>query len=242
MTVHSSFKTKTSPRGDEPQTKTPAILFDLDGTLMDSNYEHVAAWRLALRRADIEAPNAFLHGCIGMRGDLLIKAVFREVGRTTDNKTVSMLEKLHKTYFEKTLTSVKPLPGATALLKTLTRHSVPWSIATGGDKTTVRKMSRPLGIPKTAPVVTADDVDHAKPEPDVFLVAAQRLGVALSDCIVVGDSVWDLLAARGAKALGVGLLCGGSAVAELAQAGAYRVYKHPADLLDHLAEIGIDAR
>lgn len=242
MTAHSSFKRKTSPRGDESQTKTPAILFDLDGTLMDSNYQHVAAWRLALRRAHIEVSNAFLHGCIGMRGDLLIKAVYREIGRTPDNKTVPKLEKLHKAYFEKTLTSVKPLPGAAALLKTLTRQSVPWSIATGGDKTTVMKMSRPLSIPMAAPVVTADDVEQAKPEPDVFLVAAQRLGVGLSDCIVVGDSVWDLLAARRAKALGVGLLCGGSGGAEVAQAGAYRVYKHPADLLDHLAEIGIDAR
>src|SRR5579862_7148357 len=111
MTVHSSFKTKTSPRRDERQTKTPAILFDLDGTLMDSNYEHIAAWRLALRHADIEVPNAFLHGYIGMRGDLLIKAVYREIGRTPSSKAVAKLEKLHKSYFERTLTSVKPLPG-----------------------------------------------------------------------------------------------------------------------------------
>ena len=226
----------------EPPTKTPAILFDLDGTLMDSNYEHVAAWRLALRRGNIEAPNAFFHRCIGMRGDLLVRAVYKEIGKRPGNETVAKLEKPHKAYFERTLQSVKPLPGAAALLKTLTRRKVPWAIATGGDRSTVSKMTRPLGMARTATVITADDVEQAKPEPDIFLVAAEQIGVALSDCIVVGDSVWDLLAARRAKALGVGLLCGGSAAAELTQAGAYRVYKHPADLLDHLAEIGIDAR
>jgi len=239
MSAHPSFK-QTTPSAEKQHAKAPAILFDLDGTLMDSNYEHVTAWRLALRRAGVETPNAFLHRCIGMRGDLLVKAVYKEIGKNVSERTVGKLEKLHKAYFEKTLSSIKPLPGATALLKALTRRKVPWAIATGGDKSTVQKMTRPLGMPM-APVITADDVDQAKPEPDVFLLAAQRLGMALSDCIVVGDSVWDLLGARRARALGVGLLCGGSGAAELTQAGAYRVYKHPADLLDHIVEIGIDA-
>jgi HAD superfamily hydrolase (TIGR01549 family) len=239
MSAHSSRQ--TTPPAEKQYAKTPAILFDLDGTLMDSNYEHVIAWRMALRRAGVEAPNAVLHRCIGLRGDLLAKAIYKEIGKKISDQTVGMLEKLHKAYFQKTLSSLKPLPGAAALLKTLTRQKVPWAIATGGDKITVQKMIRLLGMP-TAPVITADDVDQAKPEPDVFLLGAQRLGVALTECIVVGDSVWDLLGARRAKALGVGLLCGGSGAAELIQAGAYRVYRHPADLLDHLPEIGIDTR
>lgn len=230
----------TRPSKEEHQSKMPAILFDLDGTLMDSNYEHVAAWRLALRDAGVEVSNAFLHRCIGMRGDLLIRAVYKEIERAR-GETVSKLEQLHKTYFEKTLPSVKPLPGAARLLKALTRLKVPWAIATGGDKSTVLKMTHPLPV-AAVPVITADDVDQAKPEPDLFLSAARRLRVDLSDCIVIGDSVWDLLGARRAKALGVGLLCGGSGAAELTQAGAYRVYKHPADLLDHLPEIGIEPR
>jgi HAD superfamily hydrolase (TIGR01509 family) len=239
MSASSSFRQNTLSQ-EKQHTKKPAILFDLDGTLMDSNYEHVAAWRLALRSAGVEVPNVFLHRCIGMRGDLLIAAVYKEIGKKVSDHSIGKLEKLHKAYFEKTLSSVKPLPGAAALLKALTRRKVPWAIATGGDKSTVRKMTRPLSL-SAAPVITADDVEQAKPEPDVFLVAAQRVGVALSDCIVVGDSVWDLLGARRAKALGIGLLSGGSGAAELTQAGAYRVYKHTADLLDHLAEIGIDA-
>lgn len=231
----------SAPSQQTRHSPTPAVLFDLDGTLMDSNYEHVAAWRLALRHAGVEVPNAFLHHCIGMRGDLLITAVYKEIGKKVNDRAIGKLEKLHKTYFEKAIPLVKPLPGASALLKALTCRKVPWAIATGGDKGTVRKITRPLSL-SAAPVITADDVEQAKPEPDVFLVAAQRVAVPLSDCIVVGDSVWDLLGARRAKALGIGLLSGGSGMAELIQAGAYRVYKHPADLLDHLPEIGIDAR
>jgi HAD superfamily hydrolase (TIGR01509 family) len=220
-------------------SSNPAILFDLDGTLLDSNYEHVLAWRLALRREGLEIPNAFLHRCIGMRGELLIKAAFKEIGRTFRDRTKKRLERLHKTYFEETLSSIRPLPGSVALLKALSRRKSSWAIATGGDKHTVRKMLRHLPVPAATPVITADHVQQAKPDPDVFLIAAQELGVALSDCIVVGDSIWDLLGARRAKALGVGLRSGGYGEAELVQAGAYRVYQDPADLLDHLPEIGI---
>lgn len=228
-----------SPR----QTRAPAILFDLDGTLVDSNYQHVEAWRLAFRRASkVEIPNAFLHRCIGMRGDLLVRAVHKEIGDTASENMVKKLDRLHRGYFERLLPACEPLPGAIALLNALTRLKVSWAIATGGDNKTVSRMLRSLKLSRPAPVVTADDVNRAKPEPDVFLVAAQQLGVPLHDCVVVGDSVWDLLGARRAKALGVGLLCGGTGEAELIQAGAYRLYKHPADLLDRLVEVGIDAR
>jgi HAD superfamily hydrolase (TIGR01509 family) len=223
----------------QPQPSKPAILFDLDGTLLDSNYEHVIAWRLALRWVGIEVTNAFLHRCIGMRGELLVKAAFKEVGRAFTHNAKDRLDQLHKKYFEKTLSSITPLPGSVLLLKTLSRQKISWAIATGGDKDTVRKMIRSLPVSARTPVITADHVDQAKPEPDVFLAAARQLGIALSDCIVIGDSVWDLLGARRAKALGVGLRCGGYGEAELMQAGAYRVYTDPADLLGHLAEIGI---
>ena len=128
------------------------------------------------------------------------------------------------------LASIIPLPGSSSLLKALSGRKISWAIATGGDKDTVRRMIRPLPIPAATPVITADHVEQAKPDPDVFLIAAQRLNVALSDCIVVGDSIWDLLGARRAKALGVGLRCGGYGEAELVQAGAYRVYKDPAEI------------
>jgi phosphoglycolate phosphatase-like HAD superfamily hydrolase len=88
-------------------------------------------------------------------------------------------------------------------------------------------------------VITREDVAHAKPDPDLFLAAATRLGVDIMHSIVVGDSVWDLLAAQRAPALGVGLLSGGYGREELQQAGAYRVYEDPRDLLQHLDEVGV---
>src|SRR5436190_20310037 len=96
-----------------------------------------------------------------------------------------------------------------------------------------------LGIPAGVPIVTRDQVEHAKPDPDLFLAAAQRLGVPITASVVVGDSVWDLLAARRARALGVGLLSGGYGQDELERAGSYRVYQDPADLLRHLDEVGV---
>jgi phosphoglycolate phosphatase-like HAD superfamily hydrolase len=96
-----------------------------------------------------------------------------------------------------------------------------------------------LGIDQSAPIVTRDSVEAAKPSPDLFFAAAEKLGVALEDSIVVGDSVWDLLAARRAKTLGIGLLTGGYGREELERAGAYRVYDDPRQMLENLADIGI---
>jgi phosphoglycolate phosphatase-like HAD superfamily hydrolase len=97
-----------------------------------------------------------------------------------------------------------------------------------------------LGVdPRKAVVVTRDQVRYAKPDPDLFLTAAERLGTKIGASIVVGDSVWDLLAARRARALGVALLSGGYGQSELERAGAYRVYEDPADLLRHLDEVGV---
>jgi phosphoglycolate phosphatase-like HAD superfamily hydrolase len=89
------------------------------------------------------------------------------------------------------------------------------------------------------PIVTRDQVKYAKPDPDLFLAAADRLGIPIGGAVVVGDSVWDLLAARRAHALGVGFLSGGYGKEELERAGAYRVYADPADLLAHLDEVGV---
>jgi phosphoglycolate phosphatase-like HAD superfamily hydrolase len=98
-----------------------------------------------------------------------------------------------------------------------------------------------LGIPAGVPIVTRDQVAYAKPNPDLFLVGAERLGVPPGDCFVVGDSIWDLLAAQRAGALGVGFLSGGYGSEELQAAGAYRVYDDPSDLLAHLDELGVRA-
>jgi HAD superfamily hydrolase (TIGR01509 family) len=135
--------------------------------------------------------------------------------------------------------TVRPLPGARDLLAQLTHRRVPWAVATSGWIESARPTLDMLGIPPAVPVVTRDQVEHAKPDPDLFLAAAQRLGVPITDSVVVGDSVWDLLAAQRARALGVGLLSGGYGQDELERSGAYRVYQDPADLLRHLDEVGV---
>lgn len=131
------------------------------------------------------------------------------------------------------------MPGAHDLLKNLSSLKVPWAIATSGKMKDAHNPLAMLKLGADVTIATSDEVEHAKPEPDLFLIAAAKLKVEMEDCIVVGDSVWDLLGAQRARALGVGLLCGGSGQRELEGAGAYRVYRDPADLLAHLNEIGV---
>ena len=116
---------------------------------------------------------------------------------------------------------------------------VAWAVATSGALASARPLLKLINLPPGVPVITRDDVAHAKPNPDLWIAAAARLGVPSESAIAVGDSVWDLLAARRARALGVGMLSGGYGQDELERAGAYRVYEDPADLLLHIDELGI---
>jgi HAD superfamily hydrolase (TIGR01509 family) len=219
----------------------PALLFDLDGTLVDSVYQHVLAWRVALEAEGIELSVWRIHRRIGMSGGLFLKALDRELGRSLGEGVAERLRQGHAATFLKLWDQIRPLPGARELLSTLTSLHVPWAIATSGSVQTAGGPLGLLGIPEGTPVITRDQVAYAKPNPDLFLAAAERLGVPPGDCFVVGDSIWDLLAAQRAGALGVGLLSGGYGSDELETAGAYRVYADPADLLAHLDELGIRA-
>jgi len=218
---------------------SPAFLFDLDGTLVDSVYQHVLAWRDALEGAGIELSVWRIHRRIGMSGGLFLNALLRETGRRMSEEETARVQRIHKESFARQVKGVRPLPGARELLTYLTKARVPWAIATSGRLESAQPLLDSLGVPAGVPVVTRDQVEHAKPDPDLFLAAAGRLGVPVEESIVVGDSVWDLLAARRAHALGVGLLSGGYGEDELQQAGAYRVYQDPADLLKHLDEVGV---
>jgi len=217
----------------------PAFLFDLDGTLVDSVYQHVLAWREALESAGIELSVWRIHRRIGMSGGLFLNALLRETGRTMTPDDTARVQRVHAEAFARQVDQVRPLPGARELLVALTRATVPWAIATSGRLASARPMLEMLGVPAKVPVITRDQVAHAKPDPDLFLAAAERLGAAIDGAVVVGDSVWDLLAARRARALGVGLLSGGYGQEELERAGAYRVYEDPEDLLRHLDEVGV---
>jgi HAD superfamily hydrolase (TIGR01509 family) len=217
----------------------PALVFDLDGTLVDSVYQHVLAWHEALHVSGIELSVWRIHRRIGMSGGLFARALLRETGRELDGALRERLQELHAKAYRRRLDQVRVLPGARELLRHLTELDCPWAIATSGRMESAGPTIAMLEVPKEVPVVTRDQVAHAKPNPDLFLEAARRLGVEATEAVVVGDSVWDLLAARRARMLGVGLLSGGYGPDELERAGAYRVYEDPADLLRHLDEVGV---
>lgn len=216
-----------------------AFLFDLDGTLIDSVYQHVLAWREALEAGGINLAVWRIHRQIGMSGGLFVNALAREVGREVSAEEAERIHQVHGEAFRRYASQVRPLTGAPELLAYLTKAGVPWAIATSGRLQSASLSLHKLGISDDVPLITRDMVRHAKPDPDLFLAAAEKLGVSISDSVVVGDSVWDLLAARRARALGVGLLSGGYGREELERAGAYRVYNDPADLLRHLDEVGV---
>jgi HAD superfamily hydrolase (TIGR01509 family) len=221
------------------ESPPPALLFDLDGTLIDSVYQHVLAWQEALNAVGIELSVWRLHRRIGMSGGLFVTALLRETGGTLSAEEIAEVSLAHTEAYARRRDTVRPLPGARELLAELTARGVKWAIATSGLAAAARPALDMLGLPADTPLITRDQVRHAKPDPDLFLAAAQRIGVDIGAAIVVGDSIWDLLAARRAGALGVGLLAGGYGREELERAGAYRVYADPADLLVHLDEVGV---
>jgi HAD superfamily hydrolase (TIGR01549 family) len=217
-----------------------AFLFDLDGTLIDSVYQHVLAWKESLDREGVELSVWRIHRKIGMSGGLFSHMLLRETGLEITEDRLERLRRWHAEAFNRQHAqgAVRPLPGARELLDYLTAQDIPWAIATSGRMETAAPNLQALGVdPAKVPVVTRDQVRHAKPDPDLFIAAAERLGVDIRQSLVIGDSVWDMLAAQRARALGVGMLSGGYGMAELQQSGAFRVYDDPADLLRHVDEV-----
>jgi HAD superfamily hydrolase (TIGR01509 family) len=220
-----------------------AFLFDLDGTLVDSVYQHVLAWHEALRSEGIELSVWRIHRKIGMSGGLFANQLLRELGSELSAEVAERLRQVHAATYNRLSSSVAPLPGAKALLRYLSETGIPWAIATSGRMETAAVNLQALEVdPNTAVVVTRDQVRFAKPDPDLFVEAARRLGAPIESCLVVGDSIWDMLAAARCRALGVGLLSGGYGQDELERSGALRVYEDPADLLRHVDEVASRAR
>ena len=218
------------------------MLFDLDGTLIDSVYQHVLAWKEALESAGIPLSIWRIHRRIGMSGGLFLRALVRETGRDLSVNDADRLRAFHEEAYRRRISEVRPLPGAQALLNLLTEAGVPWAIATSSSESTAQTSLALLELDPKVPVITRDRVQYAKPNPDLFLAAAEALGRPITESFVVGDSVWDLLAAQRANALGVGVLSGGYGREELETSGAYRVYDDPQDLLEHVDELGIRTR
>jgi HAD superfamily hydrolase (TIGR01509 family) len=216
-----------------------ALIFDLDGTLVDTVYAHVFAWQQTLAEAGMPIDGWRIHRRIGMSGGLFARAVPRELGRPLSQDETAALQRRHGELFDQMLPERRPLPGAVELLAHLREAGIVHGVATSGARPQIDTSLEALGIGPDTVVIERGDVARAKPEPDLFLACAERLGASPTECYVIGDAVWDLLAARRANMLGIGLLSGGYGEDELARAGAYRVYRDPAELDDSLDELGV---
>jgi HAD superfamily hydrolase (TIGR01549 family) len=218
-----------------------ALIFDLDGTLVDTVYPHVYAWQRALAEAGMPIDGWRIHRKIGMSGGLFTRAVAREIGRELSAEEAEAVQQRHGEIFRELEPTRRALPGAAALFGRLRAEGVPHGIATSGRRPEIDASLEALGAPPDMVVVARGDVVRAKPEPDLFLTCADRLDVEPEDAYVVGDAVWDLLAARRARMLSVGLLTGGYGEAELGTAGAFRVYRDAAELDASLDELGVQS-
>jgi HAD superfamily hydrolase (TIGR01509 family) len=218
----------------------PALIFDLDGTLVDTVYAHVFAWQRALADAGMPVDGWRIHRRIGMSGGLFARAVAREVGRQLTPDEVEAVQRRHGEIFRQLLPERRPLPGAVELLAELRGRGIAHGIATSGRRPEIDLSLDALGVPPETVVIARGDVARAKPAPDLFLACQAALGVAADDAYVVGDAIWDLLAARRAQMLSIGLLSGGYGEDELLSAGAFRVYQDTAELHRSLDELGFD--
>ena len=239
----SLFDAKTGFRyssGNELLEETlRALIFDLDGTLVDTVYAHIFAWEQALAEGGMAIEGWRIHRKIGMSGGLFTRAVARELGREIKPEEEKSLQQRHGELFRQLLPERRPLPGAVELIQFLYANHILFGVATSGGRPEINASLDVLGIRDDTVIVERGSVLRAKPEPDLFLACQQRLGVGVSDCYVVGDAVWDLLAARRAGMLSVGLLSGGYGEDELIEAGAFRVYRDPAELHRSLDELGL---
>jgi len=216
-----------------------ALIFDLDGTLVDTVYAHVLAWQRALAEVDLQIESWKIHRRIGMSGGLFARAVAREVGRPLTSEEVTAIQLRHGELYRELLPQRRPLPGAIELLAELRESGIAHGIATSGRRPEIDASLDALGVGSDTVVVERGRVQRAKPEPDLFLSCSEQLGVPPDECYVVGDAVWDLLAARRAHMLSIGLLSGGYGEDELIRAGAFRVYRDAEELSGSLDELGI---
>ena len=216
-----------------------AMLFDLDGTLVDTVYAHVIAWQQALEEGGLSIVAAKIHYRIGMSGELLVKETCAELGRHVSDAKFQSMDRRHAVLFKKVLPKPRPMPGAIELFKHLEALGVQRGIATSGARKSIASSLKSLRLDPSVIVVDRDATSDAKPEPDIFLECQKRLGAEAGECFVVGDSVWDVLAARRANILAVGLRCGGTSDDDLYRAGAFRVFDDPYQLLAGLGQLGI---
>lgn len=218
--------------------KAPAILFDIDGTLVDSNYLHVAAWSRALDEIGTPIDSWRIHAGIGMDSSKLLDDWLGE----RKDELGDRAKKLHSKYYARAADELRAFDGARELVKALADDGYQVVLATSAPEDELAKLRKTLAIEDDIALVTSDsDVEQAKPAPDIVGVALDRAGVSADRAIMVGDSVWDIKGAGAAGVRCIGLRSGGTSAATLTDAGAIEVWDDPADLLAHLDESAISS-
>jgi HAD superfamily hydrolase (TIGR01509 family) len=212
----------------------PAVLFDVDGTLVDSNFHHVVAWHRAFLDVDIVVPCWRILGLIGRSGSELIQAL---LGDEDADKHGSQVKQQHTHYFVESAPLVRRLPGTRELLEAIAERGWRSVLATSAGPEELAVLRDTLDAEDLICAVTsASDTERAKPHPDIVATALQRIDADPTEAIFLGDAVWDMKAARRAGVPAVAVLSGGSARSDLEDAGAAAVYDGPLDVREHLAE------
>jgi HAD superfamily hydrolase (TIGR01509 family) len=216
-----------------------ALVFDLDGTLVDSVYAHVLGWQQALAEAGVMVDGYRLHRHVGSSGSLIVRFAQRETGHDLSADQAATVHRRHEEIYRQIVPHPRPLPGAVEMFRALRAARIPHAIATASYRPLIDASLEALGVGPEVAVVEGKGELQGKPEPDLFVAARKQLGVVAAECIAVGDAVWDHVAARRAGMMSVGVLTGGYGEEELYHAGAFRVYRTIADLLQNLDELGI---
>jgi phosphoglycolate phosphatase-like HAD superfamily hydrolase len=207
-----------------------AVVLDVDGTLVDTNYLHTLCWWQALSQFGHNVPMARIHRAVGMGAELLVREL---VGEAEDHARVQGVVQAHDVLFTTWWDVVRPLPGAEALLHWCWDAQVTSMLASSSGWRALHAMLEVLGEPDLDVVVAGDEVDRPKPSPDIVLAALERAQVKARSAVLVGDSVWDVQAATAAGVACIGLTCGGTSESDLLAAGASATFPHPAALLEH---------
>jgi HAD superfamily hydrolase (TIGR01509 family) len=209
----------------------PAVLFDIDGTLVDSNYLHVHAWCRAFAETGIAVESWRIHRAIGMDGTQLVKALSGDADKTAKER----VKQLHSQFYAELAPMLSLLPGARELLDRVASSGKQVVLATSAPEDELARLRSVLDCEDLISAITsAQDVDTAKPEPDIVTVALDRAGVPASRAVFVGDSVWDAQAAARAGMKSIGVRSGGISAQELRSAGATVVFDNPRDLCEHI--------
>lgn len=221
---------------DNDSEAAPAVLLDIDGTLVDSNYLHIHAWQRAFAEAGIDVEAWRIHRSIGMDGSTLVKTFSNDA----PEQTQTLLSELHSRYYQEAASLLRPLPGARELLRRIADIGLQVVFATSAPEDELALLKKVLDCDElVAAITSAEDVDTAKPKPDIVEIALERAGVFAERSVFVGDAIWDAEACVRADVTCIGVLSGGSARAELENAGAHQVFENAEDLLRHLDDTPI---